>query len=183
MRWGGVHRHWDAILPGKWWQTKWCTCDLGLGRVRGICQAHAATRLTSQLECQLSVRTHPPPKKYKLSVGCTFKWPTNWFYYWTVTTKNCFRVLLQKGFGEQITEWILQKAKTGVSVVCPQEQSDRLLVMYPSTLIILSEENDGLFYKVTPLCSWSHQRCMSGVSLKFVLTSHCDYRVNFHSTW
>uniref|UniRef100_A0A672ZXJ9 PH domain-containing protein n=1 Tax=Sphaeramia orbicularis TaxID=375764 RepID=A0A672ZXJ9_9TELE len=28
-----------------------------------------------------------------------------------------------------------------------QEQSDRLLVMYPSTLIILSEENDGLFYK------------------------------------
>lgn len=43
-----------------------------------------------------------------------------------------------------------QKAKTGVSVVCPQEQSDRLLVMYPATLIILSEENDGLFYKVTP---------------------------------
>lgn len=31
----------------------------------------------------------------------------------------------------------------------PQEQSDRLLVMYPSTLIILSEEDDGLFYKVT----------------------------------
>ncbi|XP_017273376.1 probable pleckstrin homology domain-containing family N member 1 isoform X2 [Kryptolebias marmoratus] len=29
---------------------------------------------------------------------------------------------------------------------CPQ-QSDRLLVMYPSTLIILSEESDGLFYK------------------------------------
>lgn len=29
-----------------------------------------------------------------------------------------------------------------------QEQSDRLLVMYPSTLIILSEESDGLFYKV-----------------------------------
>ncbi|KAK2851282.1 hypothetical protein Q5P01_007558 [Channa striata] len=28
-----------------------------------------------------------------------------------------------------------------------QEQSDRLLVMYTSTLIILSEENDGLFYK------------------------------------
>ncbi|XP_029363316.1 probable pleckstrin homology domain-containing family N member 1 isoform X2 [Echeneis naucrates] len=28
-----------------------------------------------------------------------------------------------------------------------QEQSDRLLVMYPETLIILSEENDGLFYK------------------------------------
>eukprot|EP00066_Takifugu_rubripes_P031005 XP_011620271.1 PREDICTED: pleckstrin homology domain-containing family N member 1 [Takifugu rubripes] len=28
-----------------------------------------------------------------------------------------------------------------------QDQSDRLLVMYPSTLIILSEENDGLFYK------------------------------------
>uniref|UniRef100_A0A3Q1CLN9 PH domain-containing protein n=1 Tax=Amphiprion ocellaris TaxID=80972 RepID=A0A3Q1CLN9_AMPOC len=28
-----------------------------------------------------------------------------------------------------------------------QEQNDRLLVMYPSTLIILSEENDGLFYK------------------------------------
>ncbi|XP_029910618.1 probable pleckstrin homology domain-containing family N member 1 [Myripristis murdjan] len=28
-----------------------------------------------------------------------------------------------------------------------QEQSDRLLVMYPSTLIILSEEDDGLFYK------------------------------------
>uniref|UniRef100_H2LLG6 Pleckstrin homology domain containing, family N member 1 n=1 Tax=Oryzias latipes TaxID=8090 RepID=H2LLG6_ORYLA len=28
-----------------------------------------------------------------------------------------------------------------------QEQSDRLLVMYPSTLIILSEESDGLFYK------------------------------------
>ncbi|XP_029013195.1 probable pleckstrin homology domain-containing family N member 1 [Betta splendens] len=28
-----------------------------------------------------------------------------------------------------------------------QEQSDRLLVMYPSTLIILSEQNDGLFYK------------------------------------
>ncbi|XP_028265745.1 probable pleckstrin homology domain-containing family N member 1 isoform X2 [Parambassis ranga] len=28
-----------------------------------------------------------------------------------------------------------------------QQQSDRLLVMYPSTLIILSEENDGLFYK------------------------------------
>ncbi|KAM9343769.1 putative pleckstrin homology domain-containing family N member 1 [Pholidichthys leucotaenia] len=28
-----------------------------------------------------------------------------------------------------------------------KEQSDRLLVMYPSTLIILSEENDGLFYK------------------------------------
>uniref|UniRef100_A0A3Q3WBK9 PH domain-containing protein n=1 Tax=Mola mola TaxID=94237 RepID=A0A3Q3WBK9_MOLML len=28
-----------------------------------------------------------------------------------------------------------------------QEQSERLLVMYPSTLIILSEENDGLFYK------------------------------------
>ncbi|KAG7227090.1 hypothetical protein INR49_022437 [Caranx melampygus] len=28
-----------------------------------------------------------------------------------------------------------------------QEQSDRLLVMYPATLIILSEENDGLFYK------------------------------------
>ncbi|XP_068604264.1 probable pleckstrin homology domain-containing family N member 1 [Brachionichthys hirsutus] len=28
-----------------------------------------------------------------------------------------------------------------------QEQSDRLLVLYPSTLIILSEENDGLFYK------------------------------------
>ncbi|XP_074501078.1 uncharacterized protein plekhn1 isoform X1 [Sebastes fasciatus] len=28
-----------------------------------------------------------------------------------------------------------------------QEQSDRLLVMYPSSLIILSEENDGLFYK------------------------------------
>uniref|UniRef100_A0A3Q4GZH2 Pleckstrin homology domain containing, family N member 1 n=1 Tax=Neolamprologus brichardi TaxID=32507 RepID=A0A3Q4GZH2_NEOBR len=27
------------------------------------------------------------------------------------------------------------------------EQNDRLLVMYPSTLIILSEENDGLFYK------------------------------------
>lgn len=32
--------------------------------------------------------------------------------------------------------------------LCPQEQNDRLLVMYPSTLIILSEENDGLFYKV-----------------------------------
>lgn len=30
-----------------------------------------------------------------------------------------------------------------------KEQSDRLLVMYPATLIILSEENDGLFYKVT----------------------------------
>ncbi|XP_008411565.1 pleckstrin homology domain-containing family N member 1 isoform X1 [Poecilia reticulata] len=28
-----------------------------------------------------------------------------------------------------------------------QEQSDRLLVMYPSTLIILSEESNGLFYK------------------------------------
>ncbi|XP_072223058.1 uncharacterized protein plekhn1 [Leuresthes tenuis] len=28
-----------------------------------------------------------------------------------------------------------------------QEQSERLLVMYPSTLIILSEESDGLFYK------------------------------------
>uniref|UniRef100_A0A3Q2QHT2 Pleckstrin homology domain containing, family N member 1 n=1 Tax=Fundulus heteroclitus TaxID=8078 RepID=A0A3Q2QHT2_FUNHE len=28
-----------------------------------------------------------------------------------------------------------------------QEQSDRLLVMYPATLIILSEESDGLFYK------------------------------------
>ncbi|XP_040913357.1 probable pleckstrin homology domain-containing family N member 1 isoform X1 [Toxotes jaculatrix] len=28
-----------------------------------------------------------------------------------------------------------------------QEQNDRLLVMYPATLIILSEENDGLFYK------------------------------------
>ncbi|XP_041655608.1 probable pleckstrin homology domain-containing family N member 1 isoform X2 [Cheilinus undulatus] len=28
-----------------------------------------------------------------------------------------------------------------------QVQSERLLVMYPSTLIILSEENDGLFYK------------------------------------
>ncbi|XP_019906971.1 pleckstrin homology domain-containing family N member 1 isoform X2 [Esox lucius] len=28
-----------------------------------------------------------------------------------------------------------------------QEQSDRLLVMYPSTLIILSEESHGLFYK------------------------------------
>nr|XP_015823163.2 probable pleckstrin homology domain-containing family N member 1 [Nothobranchius furzeri] len=28
-----------------------------------------------------------------------------------------------------------------------QEKSDRLLVMYPSTLIILSEESDGLFYK------------------------------------
>uniref|UniRef100_A0A8C6UAT8 Pleckstrin homology domain containing, family N member 1 n=1 Tax=Neogobius melanostomus TaxID=47308 RepID=A0A8C6UAT8_9GOBI len=28
-----------------------------------------------------------------------------------------------------------------------QAQNDRLLVMYPSTLIILSEENDGLFYK------------------------------------
>uniref|UniRef100_A0A8C4IAD6 Pleckstrin homology domain containing, family N member 1 n=1 Tax=Dicentrarchus labrax TaxID=13489 RepID=A0A8C4IAD6_DICLA len=28
-----------------------------------------------------------------------------------------------------------------------QEQSDRLLVMYPATLIILSEEDDGLFYK------------------------------------
>ncbi|XP_026188254.1 probable pleckstrin homology domain-containing family N member 1 isoform X3 [Mastacembelus armatus] len=28
-----------------------------------------------------------------------------------------------------------------------QEQSERLLVMYPATLIILSEENDGLFYK------------------------------------
>ncbi|XP_063741535.1 pleckstrin homology domain-containing family N member 1 isoform X2 [Eleginops maclovinus] len=28
-----------------------------------------------------------------------------------------------------------------------QEQNDRLLVMYPSTLIILSEENDALFYK------------------------------------
>ncbi|XP_034394275.1 pleckstrin homology domain-containing family N member 1 isoform X2 [Cyclopterus lumpus] len=28
-----------------------------------------------------------------------------------------------------------------------QEQSDRLLVLYPSTLIILSEENNGLFYK------------------------------------
>lgn len=48
-------------------------------------------------------------------------------------------------------DWIIPKAKTGVSVVCAQEQSDRLLVMYPSTLIILSEENDGLFYKVTPL--------------------------------
>lgn len=47
----------------------------------------------------------------------------------------------------------LKEAKSGVCVVCPQEQSDRLLVMYPSTLIILSEENDGLFYKVTPLRS------------------------------
>ncbi|XP_056130884.1 LOW QUALITY PROTEIN: probable pleckstrin homology domain-containing family N member 1 [Lampris incognitus] len=28
-----------------------------------------------------------------------------------------------------------------------QERSDRLLVMYPATLIILSEENNGLFYK------------------------------------
>ncbi|KAJ3586166.1 hypothetical protein NHX12_012567 [Muraenolepis orangiensis] len=28
-----------------------------------------------------------------------------------------------------------------------QEQSDRLLVMYPATLIILSEESNGLFYK------------------------------------
>ncbi|MEQ2306774.1 hypothetical protein AMECASPLE_011668, partial [Ameca splendens] len=28
-----------------------------------------------------------------------------------------------------------------------QEQSDRLLVLYPSTLIILSEESNGLFYK------------------------------------
>lgn len=35
------------------------------------------------------------------------------------------------------------------SVLFFKEQSDRLLVMYPSTLIILSEENDGLFYKVT----------------------------------
>lgn len=48
-------------------------------------------------------------------------------------------------------ECIIPKAKTGVCVACPQEQSERLLVMYPSTLIILSEENDGLFYKVTPL--------------------------------
>lgn len=56
-------------------------------------------------------------------------------------------------FAEEITGGIVQKAKSGVSGVCPQEQSDRLLVMYPSTLIILSEENDGLFYKVTPPCS------------------------------
>ncbi|KAG7273830.1 hypothetical protein CRUP_011122 [Coryphaenoides rupestris] len=28
-----------------------------------------------------------------------------------------------------------------------QEQSERLLVMYPATVIILSEEDDGLFYK------------------------------------
>lgn len=68
-----------------------------------------------------------------------------------------------------------------VCVVCPQEQSDRLLVMYPSTLIILSEENDGLFYKVTPPPT-SHQRCTAGESLQFVLTSYCVYRVNFRST-
>lgn len=37
-------------------------------------------------------------------------------------------------------------------ILFPQQQSDRLLVMYPSTLIILSEEPNGLFYKV-PLTS------------------------------
>lgn len=30
-----------------------------------------------------------------------------------------------------------------------QEQYDRVLVLYPNYLIILSEESDGLFYKVT----------------------------------
>lgn len=38
----------------------------------------------------------------------------------------------------------------------PQEQYDRLLVMYPSNLIILSEESDGLFYKVQQaLCCYT----------------------------
>lgn len=42
--------------------------------------------------------------------------------------------------------------------MCRQEQSDRLLVMYPSTLIILTEESDGLFYKVSPPSAAPHQR-------------------------
>lgn len=76
-------------------------------------------------------------------------------------------------------------------ILCPQEQSDRLLVMYPATLIILSEENDGLFYKV-PLAwiplhliiSWA--MCIQYIQRlyrKVVLKTHYDYRGNFHSTW
>ena len=40
----------------------------------------------------------------------------------------------------------------------PQEQGVRLLVMYPATLIILSEESDGLFYKVTEVPHCTHKR-------------------------
>lgn len=43
----------------------------------------------------------------------------------------------------------VDRHETDVYLLFSQEQSERLLVMYPSTLIILSEENDGLFYKVT----------------------------------
>lgn len=48
--------------------------------------------------------------------------------------------------------------------MCTQEQSDRLLVMYPSTLIILSEENDGLFYKVTDHLHLNTSVCAYGIS-------------------
>lgn len=49
------------------------------------------------------------------------------------------------------------------SLLClAQDKSDRLLVMYPDTLIFLSEENDRLFYKVgylvtsANLQAWTH---------------------------
>ncbi|KAK0150951.1 Pleckstrin y domain-containing family N member 1 [Merluccius polli] len=58
---------------------------------------------------------------------------------------------------EPIYEWegsqrdslgaIVYVTKVGLQHLPCQEQSDRLLVMYPATLIILSEENNGLFYK------------------------------------
>lgn len=70
-----------------------------------------------------------------------------------------------------------------------QEQSERLLVMYPSTLIILSEENDGLFYKVTQWPRWplhvilTHHSYMHTAYQALVLTSHYYCRVSFHSIW
>ena len=49
-----------------------------------------------------------------------------------------------------------------IILLSPQEQSERLLVMYPLTLIILSEQSDGLFYKVPPstLCFWPCSVCI-----------------------
>ncbi|KAI9530883.1 hypothetical protein NQZ68_000374 [Dissostichus eleginoides] len=58
---------------------------------------------------------------------------------------------------EPIYEWegsqrdslgtIIHVTKVQLQHLPCQEQSDRLLVMYPATLIILSEENNALFYK------------------------------------
>lgn len=70
-------------------------------------------------------------------------------------TENGEEFRRQVGSGPH-THWLVE------APFCPltpsQEQWDRLLVLYPTSLAIFSEEADGLCFKVGPSPLWTHPR-------------------------